>query len=182
MSALLRALGLRNNVNGFSQLGRGLYLPSRRLLVEWGAEFASLEDSADEASHWMPHGQSEPYGQIRWNECLVPFQTEAMHKSELKGSVIAFVRGKSLTVRSFAIEAWDNAWLRERVFQYGTWMQQLSKLLGPPEVPTKDFEKGIHIVPPCVWRQNFVVVTLTYSDFKGDPVLRLEIAHDKYAL
>lgn len=164
----------------FSDLSKGLWLPNRKLLVPWGGSFESLRDSADEANDWLPHGHTERYGQLHWqNEPLLPGEnTQKGHT----GGVIAYVRGILPTVRQFSLGVRNDGMLRHEVFQYHAWMTRLIPILGTPSVDTSQLASRYHIVPPCEWQQGKVRVSLKYAFMKSDPTLELSISHPDFPL
>jgi hypothetical protein len=170
-------------MNSFSQIENGLYLPTRGLLVKWGASSDDLATGADHFSDWLPYGHDVRYGQLHWkNECCVPFQGDDKPWEGLNSGVVAYLKGSPLTIRSFGVFAGDSSYCKESVFQYALWMKNVSKQFGSPEVPTKDLGTGFHIVPPCLWRVGSISIFLSYVYAKGDPHLELNVSNSAFPL
>ncbi len=170
-------------MNPFAQLEKGVWLPSRKVLIEWGANYDTLASNADKSDSWLPYGHTERYGMLTWHhECLLPFKDSEKPCEGIDGAVIGSVKGSPLTVRAFEIFFSGQGYFKEALYIFSTWMRQLTKVLGTPSVPTANLGSGFLVVPPCCWKVGRANLSLVWEFAKGDPHMSVRAGHDDFPL
>lgn len=166
----------------FDRIESGLLLPSCGIFVEWGALAEPLVSSASESGDWLPAGQTERYGKLRWmGECCLPLPKDTPPWEGLTGDVLAFTRGYPLKVRSFLLWACDRSAYKTQAAQHELWISSLTKRFGEPASGTALSHHG-QVAPTRHWKIGEVSISVSYGwvPHEDEPTVSVQAHHHRH--
>ena len=160
---------------------RGIFLPNRKIWIEWGANYTQVSAGADEGPYITTLSDLKRCGKIRWfHECLLPLRNDA--EKNMEGEVTAFLYGHAPFVCSFELNVSPDKtpYIDDEIHRYYLWMTRLSRYFGDPEVETSILKDGHHFIPPCKWNLSPISINLSYGVLRDSIVTHLSIRHSNY--